>query len=51
MTPAFCARKLGHSVEIFLRTCANWVDNVRDDDEMARIESSLGVPQKTKTRT
>ena len=51
MTPAFCARELGHSVEMFLRTYAKWVDNVRDDAEMARLESSLGVPQKTKTRT
>ena len=51
MTPAFCARELGHSVEMFLRTYAKWVDNVRDDAEMARLESSLAVPQKTKART
>ena len=51
MTPAFCARELGHSVEMFLRTYAKWIDNVRDDAEMARLESSLEVPRQTKTRT
>lgn len=51
MTPAFCARQLGHSVEMFLRTYARWIDNQRDDAEMARLESSLEVPQKKQTRT
>lgn len=51
MAPAFCARQLGHSTEIFLSTYAKWVDNHRDDAEMARLESTLAVPQKTKTRT
>lgn len=50
MAPAFCARQLGHSTKIFLGTYAKWVDNVRDDAEMARLESSLAVPQKTKAR-
>ena len=42
MTPAFCARQLGHSVEIFLRTYSRWIDGQRDDLEMARLESSFG---------
>lgn len=42
MTPAFCARQLGHSVEVFLRTYSKWVDGQRDDLEMARLESTLG---------
>jgi integrase len=50
MTPAFCARQLGHSVEMFLRTYARWIDNQRDDAEMARLESSLEVPRKKETR-
>lgn len=50
MAPAFCARQLGHSTEIFLGTYAKWVDNHRDDAEMARLESTLAVPQKTKAR-
>lgn len=42
MTPAFCARQLGHSVEIFHRTYSRWLDGQRDDLEMQRLESSLG---------
>ncbi len=26
MTPAFCARQLGHTVEMFLRTYAKWIN-------------------------
>jgi integrase len=54
MAPAFCARQLGHSIEMFLRTYAKWIDGSRDDAEMQRLESSissLGVPQKKRTRT
>ncbi len=51
MTPAFCARELGHSVEMFLRTYAKWVDNVRDDAEMARLESSMAAPQGARAGT
>ena len=51
MTPAFCARELGHSVEMFLRTYAKRVDNVRDDAEMARLESSMAGPQGTRADT
>lgn len=42
MTPAFCARQLGHSVEVFLRTYSRWIDGQRDDIEMQRLESSIG---------
>lgn len=49
MTPAFCARQLGHSVEMFLRTYAKWLDGDQNDLEMARLEtsiSSLNLPRK-----
>lgn len=42
MTPAFCARQLGHSVEVFLRTYSRWIDGQRDDLEMQRLEATLG---------
>lgn len=42
MTPAFCAKQLGHSVEEFLRTYSKWIDGERNDLEMARLEASLG---------
>jgi integrase len=41
MTPAFCAKQLGHSVEMFLRTYSKWLDGGQDDLEMARIEAAL----------
>lgn len=41
MTPAFCARQLGHSVDTFLATYAIWLDGRHDAIEMARIEAFL----------
>lgn len=41
MTPAFCAKQLGHSVEIFHSTYARWIDGERDDLEMARLEQLI----------
>ena len=38
-------------IEMFLRTYAKWVDNVRDDAEMARLESSMAAPQGTRAGT
>jgi integrase len=42
MAPAFCAKQLGHSVEMFLNTYAKWVDGVSNDLEMQRLERSFG---------
>jgi integrase len=53
MTPAFCARQLGHSVEMFLSTYAKWLDGSQNDMEMARLEASLspnGPRKKNSTR-
>lgn len=41
MTPAFCAKQLGHSVEMFLRTYSKWIDGAQNDLEMQRLESAL----------
>jgi integrase len=41
MTPAFCAKQLGHSVERFLRTCAKWIDGGQNALERARLEAAL----------
>lgn len=43
MTPAFCAKQLGHTVEMFLRIYTKWIDGNQNDLEMARLESALGV--------
>jgi integrase len=50
MTPAFCAKQLGHSVEVFLRTYAKWVDGNQNEIEMARLESSLSSLQRPRDR-
>ena len=41
MTPAFCARQMGHSVEMFLKTYARWIDGGRNDVEMGKLEALL----------
>lgn len=41
MTPAFCAKQLGHSVEMFLTTYSRWIDGAANDREMARLEATL----------
>lgn len=43
MTPAFCAKQLGHSVEVFLRAYSKWLDGAQDAVEMQRFERSLGA--------
>ena len=50
MTPAFCAKQLGHSVEMFLRTYSKWIDGDQNELEMQRLEAVLSpaYPQKTK---
>ncbi len=44
MTPAFCAKQLGHSVEMFLTTYSKWVDGSQNDVEMERIEIATTSP-------
>jgi integrase len=41
MTPAFCAKQLGHSVEMFLKTYSKWIDGDQDSVEMARLEGAI----------
>lgn len=41
MTPAFCAKQLGHSVEMFLKTYSKWLDGDQNDLEMQRMEAAL----------
>ncbi|MGN4188748.1 Arm DNA-binding domain-containing protein [Burkholderia gladioli] len=44
MTPAFCAKQLGHSVEMFLTTYSKWIDGSQNDIEMGRLESAISSP-------
>ncbi len=38
MTPAYCAAQLGHSVEMFLKTYAKWINGDRNALEQSRLE-------------
>ena len=41
MRSAFCAKQLGHSIEVFHGTYAKWMDGQQDDAEMGRLEKAL----------
>ena len=41
MPPAFCAKQLGHSVEMFLRTYSKWLNGGQNALEMERLETAL----------
>ncbi len=41
MTSAFCAKQLGHSIEMFHSTYAKWLDGEQNDLEMQRLEQAI----------
>ncbi|MCE4545115.1 MULTISPECIES: hypothetical protein [unclassified Caballeronia] len=45
MTPAFYAKQLGHSIEMFLRIYSRWIDGAQNDIEMVRLEIALLTPK------
>lgn len=50
-TPAFCAKQLGHSAEMFLKTYSKWLDGDQNDLEMSRLETAISpqnLPEKAK---
>lgn len=46
VAPAYGARQLGHSVEMFLRTYSKWIDGGQNTVEMGKLETLLAVPAK-----
>jgi integrase len=48
VNPSMAAKQMGHSVEIFLRTYAKWLDGTQTNYEMNKLEAAFGVPQKLK---
>lgn len=52
MTPAFCAKQLGHGVALFLSTYSKWIDGAQNDVEMQRLEVALspGYPRTEKEK-
>lgn len=41
--PAYGAKQMGHSVEMFLGTYAKWIDGGQDDVEQNKLESFIGA--------
>lgn len=50
MKPGFAARQMGHSVEMFLRLYARWIDGGQNDVEMGKLESLISpiLPQRSR---
>ena len=44
VNPAFAAKQLGHSVDLFLKTYSKWIDSEGNAREMAKLEASLSPP-------
>lgn len=49
VTPAYAARQLGHSVEMFLRIYSKWIDGGQNAVEMRKVESLIS-PEFPQTR-
>lgn len=45
MKPGFAAKQMGHSVEMFLRLYARWIDGGQDVVEMGKMEALIAPPQ------
>ncbi|MBV8657141.1 MAG: tyrosine-type recombinase/integrase, partial [Burkholderiales bacterium] len=41
--PAYMARQLGHSLEMFFRVYAKWIDGKDDDRELAKIQAAINA--------
>lgn len=43
--PAYMARQLGHSVEMFFKVYAKWIDGKNDEAELAKIQAAISLSQ------
>lgn len=50
VTPAYAARQLGHSVEMFLRIYAKWIDGGQNTVEMGKVEALISPELSLKSR-
>jgi integrase len=42
VNPAFAARQMGHSVQMFLRTYAKWIDSGANQREVGKLDEFIG---------
>lgn len=50
VTPAYAARQMGHSIQMFLSTYARWLDGGQNAVEMGKLETLLGATQPQQSR-
>ena len=48
MNPSMCAKQLGHSIEMFLKTYTKWIDGEQNDREMDKLEATINPINKLK---
>ena len=41
VNPAYMARQMGHSLEVFFKVYADWIDGEGDDREIAKLECAI----------
>lgn len=51
VTPAYAAKQMGHSIEMFLRTYSKWIDTGQNALEMGKIERMIFPRNSPKTST
>lgn len=44
VTPAFAARQMGHSIQMFLTTYARWIDGGQNALEMGKLKNLIAPP-------
>lgn len=49
MNHSWCAKQMGHSIEMFQRTYAKWLDGEQNDREMEKLERALAPAGERKT--
>lgn len=49
VAPAFAAKQMGHSIQMFLSTYARWIDGQANDLEMDKLEGLLGRAETKKS--
>lgn len=48
MNHSWCAKQMGHSIEMFQRTYAKWLDDEQNNCEMEKLERTLEAPAERK---
>lgn len=50
VTPAFAAKHMGHTIQMFLTTYAKWIDGGQNAVEMGKLEASISPGASPETK-